>query len=248
MIKWLRRIFSLEFLGVVIGAASLYLAYITFANDSTPGHLCHFNVNKTFDKGIRYIFYGFEINDDSLYINNNKYFPCLVNNGPNEIVDFSIASTMKLNVNISPNRNFAYSYEQNDSTTFAKVSFAFVAERIGFMYSIPFPLDAIETYDDEIQMTEINSGVMYKDMSEDIINYFYFIVGIPKHYRDEKGEEITAEHAFIQTISPYLLYMLDNRDPNEILLIFDNKDVEAPTKLRLLRDKNMEITTINELQ
>lgn len=246
IIIWLQRIFSLKFLGFVIGLVSLYFTYVTFIKDN-PGDLCLYNIDHTFNKDIRYIFYGFEIDDDSIYFNKRNNFPKFVNNGPNEIIDFGLVAETKLNYSLTANSYYDYDIEEEEEGSFSNVRFALTTERLGFMSTVPFPIDALETNDAEIQFNYINSGVIYKGMSEDIINYFYYIVGVPKNFRDEKGIEISAEETFINKIKPYLLYFLDNRDKNEILIIFSNDYVEAPAKLKLLRENN-KVTSIKDLQ
>lgn len=245
IVKWLKRIFSLKFLGVIIGAASLYLAYVTFMKD-TPGSLSLFNSKHHFSEKIRYVFYGFEIDGDSLYFYKKNNFPSLVNRSSNSIKDLTLTAFMRNNVGYKVDRDYSFAIKDDETgLQFPQLSMGYQAERIGFSGLIPFPLTVMETKSDELLTQNIEFAYIYNGMEEDAINLFYVIVGVPQHYRDDDGKEIDAEYAFIKAIRPILTEI---EDPQQILIIYDNYSIEAPSKLDLLKEKNIRIRTINELQ
>ena len=208
--RWLKRIFSLEFVSVVIGLIGLYFAYDAFIKDK-PGELCLFNDKQSFRKDIRYIFYGFEIKEDSITFRKAFNLPTLINKSSNEIKDVSVTAEMTTSVGFSVNGFYKYEIEKNqdsiaNSMLFPYVYMTYATDRIGFGSGIPFPIYSLATDGDELFLKNIKMSYIYQGMSEDVINLTYYIVGIPEGYRDEDGKVIDAEYAFIKAIRPYLLY------------------------------------------
>lgn len=240
--RWLRRIFSLEFLGVVTGLVGLYFAYDAFIKDK-PGELHLFNKSKICED-VRYIFYGFEIKGDSLEFAKAKNFPYIANYSNNPITDFSMVCRMKNNIGCRIDDSFDYYLEDDDSLQIPNIMMACTAERIGYMGIIPFPLVKMETRTDEIIIQHVLLSYLYQGLSEDVVNLFYFIVGIPPEYK-ENGITRGAEYSFIKAIRPYLLSIEDNE---QIFIAFDDKTVVAPSKLDLLKEKEINVESINELQ
>lgn len=244
VVKWLKRVFSLEFLGVLIGAASLYLAYVTFMKD-TPGSLSLFNEKHHYSERIRYVFYGFEIDGDSLYFYKKDNFPSLANRSSNSIKDLTLTAFMRNNVGYKVDRSYSFAIKDDETgLQFPQLITSYQAERIGFGGLIPFPLTVMETKSDELLTQRIDLVFIYNGMDEHAVNLHYIIVGVPQHYRDDDGKEIDAEYAFIKAIRPILT---DIEDPQQILIIYDKYSIEAPSKLDLLKEKDIRIRTINEL-
>lgn len=247
VIKWLKKLFSLQFLSVLIGVGGLYLAYRTFIREE-PGELTLHNYNKHFGKNVRNIIYGFEIDSDSLYIRGARNFPLLANVSHNSLEDVSIIAEMQNNIGFRTTDGY-FCTEEKDSVLWGKVNFYVKRERIGFMDPILFPIETLETDENELLFQHIRFAYAYKGMSEDIINMHYFIVGIPKHYRDDNGKIIDAEYAFLKSIRPLLLQSIaEEVTPNQILIIFKDKYVEAPQNINLLKGENIKVKSIKELQ
>jgi len=242
--RWLRRIFSLEFLGVVIGAIGLYFTYDTFLKEK-PGEIRMYNEKQKFSSDIRYVFYGFEIKGDSLNLLRAKNFPHLANYSSNPVNDFTMLSNMDNNLGCTINERYKHEVAVDDSLSFPQLRMASFHERVGYMGVVPFPIETIETRTDEVLIQHILLSYMYQGMKEDIVNLHYYLVGIPPHYRDDDGREISSEKYFIKAIRPYLLMI---EDYNQILLLFGNKIVEAPKNIELLDEKEIKVETINELQ
>lgn len=248
IIKWLKKLFSVQFLEIVIGIAGLYLTYLAFIRDE-PGELSLYNNSHQFSKDIRYVIFGFEIIEDSLDFQNSKSFPSLANFSNNELNDFGVLAEMQNNIGFKASESYEYYIEETDSILFDKVQFYTKRERIGFMEPVNFPLEKMETKGDELLFQQIKYAYYYQGVPEDIINMHYFIVGIPQQYRDDDGTIIDAECAFIKAIRPLLLQsIIEKIDSKQILIVFKDKYVEAPSKMELLSNEEINIRKINELQ
>lgn len=246
--RWLKKIFSLQFISVAITAVGLYFAYVQFVKDK-PGELRFFNGEKRFSPDIRTVFFGFEIDGDSIYLDKNKYLPVLANYSQNPIVDFKIIADMQYNIGFRCDDNYTWVKLDDDSDIkIPMINFCAGTGRLGSMTPISFPISALETNSDEIQVNYVRMGIMYQGVPEEILNYFYYLVGIPKKLRDDDGKGKSAEYLFIKAIRPYLLYFLEKGEEDKVLIVFNSSSVEAPSKLHLLKEENIKVTTIKELQ
>ena len=243
--RWLKRIFSLEFLSVIIGLVGLYFAYDSFIKDK-PGDLRFFNVEHVFSEDIHYIYYGFEMNGDSLDISSNVYIPRLINYSSNSINDLSVVALANNGTPFRPNGNYDVKVYGKDSSSISKITMALRNERIGYMGIIPFPIDRIALEYGEILTETISINYLYKGMEDEVKTVHVTLIGIPPEYKDDDGYAKSAEYSFIKAVRPYLLMMIE--DYKEVAVMFENKTVEAPSKIDLLNESVIGVETIEELQ
>jgi len=245
--RWLKKIFSIQFISLVIAAVGLYFAYDQFVKDK-PGEFRFFNKGNRFSPDIRTVFYGFEINGDSIYLDNNMYLPTLANFSQKPIVDLKVVADMQYNFGFRCDDNYNWFKQDESDLQIPKITFVAGTERLGSMTPITFPIRSLETDYDEIQVNYVRMGIVYQGAPEEIMNYFYYLVGIPPKLRDDDGKEKSAEYLFIKAIRPYLLHFLEKEEANKVLIVFNTSSVEAPSKLHLLKDENIEVKSIKELQ
>lgn len=210
----LKKIFTLQFLAVVIGIISLYITYKTFIRDD-QGEITFMIDGKELNKNISIVYYGFFIESDSIDIYSLKDFPILANTSSKTIEDFTLyAYTLNIPKSFANNR-YNVAQGSGDNT----IAYEYNLSKIKPLEGVYWPINALYTNKREILVYPIKLIYSYK--TKEASEILLYIIGIPHQKTIEKSEEV-----FTKTINPYLI---ENNDSKHTAIIFNKQIIQKPT-------------------
>ena len=242
--KWLKRMFSLEFLGVLIGLAGLWFGYKTFIQEK-PGILRLTTKSGKLDEKVNTVFYGFELDKDSFLIMDLPNIPILANMTSNTIEDITVFGYTPKEYKALPNsRYMAESIEAHNQNNkefgLGKLSYALRQDKINPMDGIFWPVSIIYPNQNELFFYPIE--IYYSFKTKEMTHITLFLVGIPINNGKLSSAEVETE--FIKKIKPYLLGI---DDVDKTAIIYHDKIVPSPS-IKKLKQDNVVISNILELK
>lgn len=238
--KWLRRLFSLEFLSVVIGLAGLWFAYNTFVKDK-PGILRLTTVSGKLDEKITNVLYGFELNCDSIVVMNLPNIPLIANMTSNTIEDITVYGCTPKEYKAVPNPRYiteSPEMQKIKEIGLGKLSYGLSQDKIHPMDGIYWPVSII--YPDKNELLIYPIDIYYSYKTKKMTHIILLLVGIPNPGNIKTKDEIEKE--FIAKIRPYLLGI---EDLDKTAIIYNNKIVQSPSIKSI---KKEDITDIRNLK
>lgn len=226
MEHWLKKIFSLQFLGFVVAVLTLYYGYKQFVRDE-PGQLCLATGNNTFDKKIRWVFIGFDMETDRIDLEHMRNIPLLGNMGEKPIEDvFMCGSIME---KISFVGNTAYTFRKGEETGHPNpYTFAVRMEKIPYFSFFHFPLKEIHGNARNGIHVSVNMAYTYKG-HPNLENYFFILTGIPKAYK------ANSQISYAKYLIPYLA-KLNKQD--SVAIIFKDTMVCNLKDLQTIKEES----------
>ena len=240
--KWLKRLFSLEFLSVIIGLVGLWFAYNSFIQDK-PGILRLTTVSGKLDEKITTVLYGFELNSDSIVVMNLPNIPLLANMTSNTIEDITVYGSTPKEYKVVPNpRYIAESPEVQKikEMGLGKLNYGLSQDKIHPMDGIYWPVSII--YPDKNELLIYPIDIYYSYKTKKMTHIILLLVGIPNSRNSKTNDEIEKE--FIAKIRPYLL---DIKDLDKTAIIYNDKIVQFPS-IKSIKKENVIITDIRDLK
>lgn len=224
MEKWLKKIFSLQFLGFVVAIVTAYYGYKQYLRDE-PGKLILSNGKYSLDENIRWVFIGFDLEDEITDLEKMHNIPLFGNLDKQPIEDvFMCGSIMEKDV----------TFEQSECYTFREgkvieheypIVFSTRMEKIPYFSFFPFPMNKVKKDVTKGLHISVNMAYTYKGHPE-LENYFFILVGVPKQNKNNSQE------AFAKHIMPYLIKL---KDLNSVAVIYKDTVV---TKLKDIKEIN----------
>lgn len=207
--KWLKKIFSLQFLSFVVAIIGAYYGYKQFVRDE-PGKVTLCTAKFTLEDKIRWILIGFDSEEDTIDIKNMRNLPLFGNMGKQPIEDVSIfGSIMEGNLRFQTNPAYNFSKGEDVGNKNPYV-FSVRMEKIPYFSFFPFPIDRLKVSPREFVHLSVNMAYTYKGHPQ-LENFFFILTGIPKQYKNKSQEMYT------KYIYPYLIKI---NKPESIAVIY----------------------------
>lgn len=227
--KWLKRIFSLEFLGVVIGAAGLYLAYQQLANEK-PGNLQWSNAYGTLSEDTKYIIVSQPYTGDSVLLM-NETMPFLKSN-KKQVEDLLVMANIPAKTNFSIRQAYT-TVRQAQTGKHDNIEAALEIERLGANHAIPFPVQVIYPVSGETIKLPVTVACMYKDKNS--------VLGTAIHLVVYPADGQLTEKMFMKAIKPLLLIADKNGQLDKTAVLYENKIIENLDIDKIKTDKTWKL-------
>lgn len=226
MERWLKKIFSLQFLGFVVAVLALYYTYKQFDREE-PGEFTLMTGKYTLNKDIRWVFIGFDMTSNSIDLENMKNIPLFGNMGEKPIEDVFMCGSIMENINFVSNKMYTLRKGEESGHQYP-YTFAVRMKQIPYFSFFPFPLDKIIGNPNKGIHASVNMAFTYKGHSN-LENYFFIITGIPKQYKSN------SQMAYAKYLVPYLV-QLNKQD--SIAIIYKDTIVSKVKDIQVLKDKS----------
>lgn len=226
MEKWLKKIFSLQTLGIVIAIVSAYYGYKQFVRDE-PGQISLATGKFSLDDNIRWIFIGFDLENDVTDLKHMLNIPLFGNLGEQPIEDvFMCGSIMEKGLSFEESN--CYSFRKGEEVKHEyPIVFSTRMEKLPYFSFFPFPINKVKNDVNKGLHISVNMAYTYKG-HPNLENYFFILAGIPQKNRNNSQE------AFAKHIMPYLI-KLNKQD--SVAIIYNDIVV---THLKKLSEINNE--------
>ena len=243
ILKWLKKIFSLQFLGIVLTIIFGWYGVASYLQNQ-PGELIFKSHLTEFDKNFNCIFYGFELEKDTISIMDLPNIPIFANITSHTIEDITAYSYVPKIYSVAVADD--YWQIESEKTLNEKeygigfIHFLFTRDKIKPLDGIRWPIIQIAGNKNQILIYPIDIFYSYK--TKEMSSIRLMLVGIPNNNHEKTKKDI--ERLFIKTIRPYLM-TIDNID--KCAIIFGEKVVESLSKEKV-SNSDFYCTNILDLQ
>lgn len=225
VIFWLKRIFSLQTLGIIMTAIMLWFSYDQFIKER-PGYLVFSNPFNSYNQNINTIIYGFEFDSDTIDVLEQK-IPVIANKTENDISDIKLLAEMPAVCGFSLSPGFRFMLEKDSSM----VSFSFEKDRLGYNDVIGFPMSKIFHVKNETLYLPMRYTYIHKGLKEPDVKKIY-IFAIPKAIT---SSEKSAQAHFISLFKPLLK---NNSNTKDLAIVYKDTTIIAPNISKLENSSN----------
>lgn len=240
ILQWIKRIFSIKFLGFIVGVVGLWFTYSTFIKDK-PGSFSFLAKNEILDEKINTIFYGFKMTSDSIDVERGQEIPLMINATTNIIEDLNVYAVLPRGYKFYLHP--MYSIEP-DSLKIGNTKHFFTCgyrqTRVGPYDGLFWPITTLFFDKKEPLVFPVNLNYTYK--TKELTQIDLYIIGIPDYYNERSSSSI--EKQFIEIVRPFLLSKINNR---KTVLVINDKIVLSPNTKKL-KQQQLTITDINQLK
>ena len=249
ILSWIKKIFTMQTVTLLVGLIGLWFTYITFFQNK-PGEIGFFTTNSRLEDNITTVFYGFEQTSDSVVLSTLPLFPNMANFTEHSIEDMTVIAftTDMYKVTKNPRYNSATNEELNGNALnydkkfkpIGGITYAYKSAKIFPMEPILWPIYTIYSNPEENLIFPIQ--IFYSFKSKKMTKLELFLVGLPKSSESLTKQE--KENKFIKIIRPYLL---ECEDLDNTAIIYDKKIVQSPSKRKITKE-NFDASDISELK
>ena len=237
-ISWLKRIFSVGTISVIIGLASLTIAYLSFFRGS-PGKLTLAMSANKLDKEVSTVFILTPVEQDGkLDFLKQSIMPYLANYTQRTVQDCSMMIEFYTDKDYEVYSDFM---SWVDSTQYTpKVEIAKKIGDMGYMDAEGFPLRRLSVGGDEPKVTTFGWTYIHRGMKT-TRTYYVHLITVPKSFIKRGSEDLE----FLKILRPYLL---DEKNPKAVAISYNGAVIANPRNVDLLRSKSIESIRIRDLQ
>lgn len=213
--RWLKRIFSLEFLGVIIAAVSLWYTYQQFIAEKS-GDLEWANYYGNVSKKTNYIIVSLPYTGDSIQLNTNT-MPML-SSSKSQVEDLIVMAEIpvKAQMRIHPAYNVNTEKQEHYHD---KLTAVFETARLGAHHSVPFPIQTIYPEDGETIKIPVTLSYVYKNCQENVNGTTFDLVVYPNN-----GD--MTEKEFMSAIKPLLLSADESGKLGETSVLLEDRIIK----------------------
>lgn len=236
-IQWLKRIFSVGTISVLIGIVSLVITYLAFFRDS-PGNLSMSMKTEKIDDKVSTIYVLTPVGDDGIDFVDQSVMPFLGNLTQRPVLDCTFI------MEFYTNNQFELFQEYTcrvDTTKASKpyVEMARKMETIGYMGSESFPLIWFGSSAFEPQMTTFGWTYIHRGMKKPR-TYNIRLFTVPERMINDN-----EDYVFLKMIRPYLL---EEKSLKNVAIFYDNILIQGPRNVKKLSSGNIADLKIADLQ
>lgn len=237
--KWLKRIFTVNTVSLIVGIASLLIAYLAFIRES-PGKMHFQSYVHKFSKKTQTIFFLIDVNKEAADFLKLEGTPFLANISQKTVQDCVTYFEMVTPFPFEVQEN--YSCKIDSSATEKNLIHAEMAlrkETIGYMDGLFFPISKLYASSDEPVIIPINWMYIHKGMKK-TVGYRVYLVTLPVGFVSD--DEI--ESTYLRLIRPYLL----EGDPKTSAIVYKNTVIEHPKVSTLKENYDIRKITFSDLK
>ena len=236
ILKWIKRIFSVGTLSVMIAILTGIVTYMSFFRDA-PGKITLMVKTNRISKQVSDLYFLMTVRDSGVDFLEQKCTPYLANNTQRTITDFHSILDFYSDNDFQCASDYAYMIDSTESKP--RITVLRKVESIGYLGFVSFPLNSINVSNSEPQITHFGWSYIHKGM-KDSVTYQIRMITIPERLLIGKD----ADSEFLKLLRPYLL---DNRKSKSIAIVYQEMLIENP-RLELLKNDSIDGIRIENLK
>ncbi len=235
---WLKNIFSVTTIGIVLTALGLLINYLVF-RQATPGDL-NLTIGKNrVDKNVTIIYVLTPVGDKGVDFMVNCDMPVFANFDQRPVLDCTFIMEFYSKNSFISYPEYMYKV---DSTKASKpyVEMAKKVDTIGYMGGELFPLMSMSASSIEPQITTFGWTYIHRGM-DDPITYNIRLVSVPERFLDNGN----PDYSFLKILRPELLA---EKSLKKVAIYYNGVLIQNPKHVKRLGDNNIKDLRLSDIQ